>query len=146
LSLNGAYTDAKLDDDTGPLVGGVKGDQLPFTPKLSVGANVDYEWTVGADTNVYVGGSLRYLEDQTGAFDFAYRTANGHQREIPSYEVLDLRAGVIFGRYSIELYAKNLTDSDGRTSTGSLGTYPNGALGTGVIRPRTIGLAFGFGM
>ncbi|HEY4370053.1 MAG TPA: TonB-dependent receptor [Steroidobacteraceae bacterium] len=146
LSLNAAYTDAQLDDDTGPLVGGFKGDKLPFTPKLSVGANVDYEWTVGADTSVYVGGSLRYLEDQTGAFDFDYRTTNGRQREIPSYEVLDLRTGVIFGRYSIELYAKNLTDSDGRTSTGSLGTYPNGALGTGVIRPRTIGLAFGFGM
>jgi iron complex outermembrane receptor protein len=146
LSLNAAYTDTELDDDTGPLVGGMKGDQLPFTPELSVGVNADYEWTVGADATAYVGGSLRYLSDQTGAFDFAFRTANGRQREIPSYEVLDLRTGVSFGRYSIELYAKNVTDSDGRTSTGALGTYPNGALGTGVIRPRTIGLAFGFGI
>jgi hypothetical protein len=146
LSLNAAYTDTELDDDTGPLVGGLKGDQLPFTPEFSVGANVDYEWPVGAEAIAYVGGSLRYLSDQTGAFDFEYRTANGRQREISSYEVLDLRTGVNFGRYSIELYAKNLTDSDGRTSTADLGAYPNGALGTGVIRPRTVGLAFGFGM
>jgi iron complex outermembrane receptor protein len=146
LSLNAAYTDTELDDDTGPLVGGVKGDQLPFTPELSIGASADYEWSVGTDATVYVGASVRYLSDQTGAFDFAYRTANGKQREIPSYEVLDLRTGVLLGRYSIELYAKNVTDSDGRTSTGTLGAYPNGALGTGVIRPRTVGLSFGFGM
>ena len=94
----------------------------------------------------YVGSSLRYLSDQTGEFDFAFRTTNGRQREIASYEVLDLRTGLLFGRYSIELYAKNVTDSDGRTSTGTLDTYPNGALGTGVIRPRTVGLSFGFGM
>ncbi|MDY6947459.1 MAG: TonB-dependent receptor, partial [Pseudomonadota bacterium] len=111
LSLNAAYTDTELDDDTGPLVGGNKADQLPFTPDLSVGVNADYEWTVGADASAYVGGSLRYLSDQSGAFDFDFRTANGRQREIASYEVLDLRTGVLFGRYSIELYAKNVTDS-----------------------------------
>lgn len=146
LSLNAAYTNTELDDDTGPLVGGRKGDQLPFTPELSVGVNADYEWTVGADATAYVGGSLRYLSDQTASFDATYRATNGRQREIPSYEVFDLRTGVIFGRYSIELYAKNVTDSDGKTSTGGLGSYPNGAIVTGVIRPRTIGLAFGFGI
>lgn len=146
MSLNGAYTDAQLEDDTGPLVGGAKGDRLPFTPEYSIGANAEYEWPVGAQATAYVGGGLRYLSEQTGTYDFDFRAANGRQREIPSYEVLDLQAGVTFGRYSIELYAKNLTDSDGRTSTGDLGAYPNGALGTGVIRARTIGLAFGFGM
>ena len=50
-----------------------------------------------------------------------------------------------FGRYTIELYAKNVTDSDGKTSVGTLGTSPNGAIGTGVIRPRTIGLTLGVG-
>jgi outer membrane receptor protein involved in Fe transport len=146
LSLNAAYTDAKLDDDTGPLVGGLKGDQLPFTPDFSVGASADYEWTVAGDATAYVGGSLRWLSDQTGSFDADFRALNGRQREVPSYEVLDLRTGVLFGRYSIELYAKNLTDSDGRTSTGTLGSLPNGAIGTGVIRPRTVGLSFGFGL
>lgn len=146
LSLNAAYTDTELDDDTGPLVGGMKGDQLPFTPEFTLGANADYEWQVGAAATAYVGGSVRYLSDQTGEFDFDFRTTNGRQREIASYEIVDLRTGVTFGRYSIELYAKNVTDSDGRSSTGTLGNYPNGALGTGVIRPRTVGLTFGFGM
>ncbi len=143
VSLNGAYTDAQLKEDTPALSGGLKGDALPYTPEWSLGLNADYEWSVGAQATAYVGGSLRYLTDQTAAYDLAYRTANGRQREIASYEVFDLQAGVDFGRYSIELYAKNLADSDGRTSVSGLGAYPNGAIGTGVIRPRTVGLTFG---
>ena len=92
----------------------------------------------------YVGGSVRYLSDQTASYDAAFRTANGRQREVESYEVLDLQAGVDFGRYSIELYGKNVTDSDGKTSTGALGGMPLGSIGTGVIRPRTFGLTVGF--
>ncbi|HMN46488.1 MAG TPA: TonB-dependent receptor [Povalibacter sp.] len=143
VSLNGAYTDAQLEDDTPALSGGLKGDALPYTPEWSLGLNADYEWSVGSQATAYVGGALRYLSDQTATYDLAYRNANGRQREISSYEVLDLQAGIDFGNYSIELYAKNVTDSDGRTSVGGLGAYPNGAIGTGVIRPRTIGLTFG---
>ena len=145
VSFNGAYTDAKLEDDTPALSGGLKGDALPYTPEWSLGLNADYEWSVGAEATAYVGGAVRYLSDQTASYDLAYRTANGRQREISSYEVLDLQAGIDFGRYSIELYGKNVTDSDGLTSVGGAGTYPNGALGTGVIRPRTLGLTVGFG-
>ena len=104
----------------------------------------EYEWSVGAQAMAYVGGSLRYLSDQTASYDLAFRTANGRQRIVESYEVLDLQAGVDFGRYSIELYGKNLTDSDGKTSTGAIGGVPLGAMPTGVIRPRTYGLTVGF--
>ncbi len=145
LSLNGAYTNAKLKDDTDPLVGGLKGDRLPYTPEWSLGANVDYEWKIRGQATAYVGGALRYLSTQTASYDFAFRTANGRQREIPSYTVVDLQGGVDFGRFSVGLYAKNVTDSDGRTSADTGGGFPNGAVGTGVIRPRTVGLTFGFG-
>jgi outer membrane receptor protein involved in Fe transport len=145
VSFNGAYTDAQLEDDTPAISGGLAGDDLPFTPELSLGLNADYEWSVGAESTAYVGGSLRYLSDQTGTYDLDFREANGRQREISSYEVIDLQAGIDFDRYSLELYARNLTDSDGKTSVGALGTAPNGALGTGVIRPRTFGLTFGMG-
>jgi iron complex outermembrane recepter protein len=144
LSLNGAYTDTELQDDTNTLTGGYSGDELPYTPELSINANADYDWAIGAQATAYVGGSIRYLSDQTAAYNNAFRVANGRQREIESYEVLDLQAGVDFGRYSIELYAKNVTDSDGRTSAAGVGAYPLGAIGTGIIRPRTIGLTFGF--
>ena len=144
VSLNGAITDAELEDDTPALSGGRKGDALPFTPEWSASLNANYEWSVGANATAYVGGSLRWLSDQTGSYDAAFRAANGRQREIEAYEVLDLQAGVDFGRYVIELYAKNLTDSDGKTSSGTVGAVPNGAIATGVIRPRTVGLTVGF--
>lgn len=146
LSANGAYTNARLKDDTSPLVGGLAGDQLPFTPELSLGFNADYRWQVSDKAEAFIGGSVRHLSDQSGGYDTVFRTANGRQRKIDSYEVVDVRAGVDFGRFSVEAYAKNLTDSDGNVSTGALtangfNVLPNGALGVGVIRPRTVGVA-----
>ena len=44
------------------------------------------------------------------------------------------------------LFVKNLNDEIGRTSMfGDVGTFPNDALASGVIRPRTIGLTASFG-
>ncbi len=69
------------------------------------------------------------------------------QRTIPDYAVVDLSAGIDFGQFDLELYVKNLNNSAGRTSTtgttvfGGFPLYPDDAIGTGVIRPRTVGLA-----
>ncbi|MGN6821105.1 MAG: TonB-dependent receptor [Sphingomonas sp.] len=149
-SINGAYTDAKLSGDAPALVGGLKGDRLPYTPKYSVSWNSDYTWGIGGDAKAFIGGSLRFLSKQNAGFDATFRAANGRQRQIPSYATLDLRAGLDFGRFSLEAYARNLTNSEGKTSTGSLTANglpvsPNGALTTGVIRPRVIGLSVSAG-
>ena len=144
VSLNGTLTDTHLKDDTPALSGGKAGDPLPFTPEWSASLNANYEWSVGAQAMAYIGGSLRHLSDQTASYDLAYRTAHGRQRRIESYDVFDLQTGVDFGRWTIELYGKNLTDEDGKTSTGAIGSIPQGALPTGVIRPRTYGLTLGF--
>lgn len=140
FSVNGAYTDAKLKDDTPAQVGGLAGDQLPFTPKFSIGANADYEWALGENSTAFVGASLRSLSKQTATYNLAFRNANGRQRSLPAYEVLDLRAGVDFGKFSLEAYVKNLTDSDGKTSFEAPGNSPLGAAVTGMIRPRTMGV------
>lgn len=146
LSLNGAYTNAKLKDDAGPLVGGMAGDRLPFTPKLTLGFNADYRWQVSDTMEAFVGGSVRHVSSQSAAFDADFRTANGRQREAEDYQVVDLRAGVDLGRFVIEAYAKNLGDSYGVVSTSAVTAngfdiYPNGAIAAGVIRPRSIGVA-----
>ena len=146
LSLNGAYTDAQLKVSTSPLVGGVKGDKLPFSPKYSLGLNTDYRWAMGATREAFVGGSLRHVSTQSGAFDATFRTANGRQRELPSYDVIDLQLGLDFGKFSIEAFAKNLGNGKGETSTSAVkangfNLYPNGAIATGVIAPRSIGLS-----
>jgi outer membrane receptor protein involved in Fe transport len=146
LSANGAYSNARLDGTTSPIVGGVSGDKLPFSPKLSLGLNADYRWPAGSVGTAYVGGSVRHLSDQAGGFDNTYRTANGKQRELAAYSVIDAHAGLEMGSWSLDAYVKNLNNSDAKTSTSGLkangaNIYPNGAMMTGVITPRTIGLS-----
>ena len=146
LSLNGAYTNARLTADTPPEVGGLKGDKLPFTPRLSVALNGDYHWRVSSGVRAHLGASLRHLSGQTGPYDLAFVTTYGEQRHIRPYSVLDLNAGVDFGRFDLEAYVKNLGNSRGITSIEGTATpiFPNGAIGTGIIRPRTVGVSLGF--
>ena len=146
LSANGAYNNARLDGTTSPLVGGVTGDKLPFSPKLSVAVNGDYRWPTGGGATAYVGGSARHISTRSGAFDNTYRTANGKQRELPAYSVVDVHGGLELGKWTFDAYVKNLNNSDGKTSTGGVrangsNLNPNGAIGTGVITPRTIGVS-----
>lgn len=146
LSVNGAYTHARLSTDTSALVGGKAGDALPFTPTYTINLNGDYGWDIGRTAKPFVGASARFLSKIPGAFDNTYRTANGRQRYLPSYVAVDFHAGVELGKYSIEVYAKNVGNAEGKTSTGAVtangaNVNPNGAIATGIIRPRTIGLA-----
>jgi iron complex outermembrane recepter protein len=147
LSLNGAYTNARLTEDTE--IGGLDGDRLPFTPKFAASLLVDYSFPVSDTAEAHVGGALRHLSSQTAGFDEAYRLANGHQRIVDGYDVVDLSAGIDFGRFNVDVYVRNLTNSTGRTSItgttvfGAFPIYPGGAIATGVIRPRTFGLTLG---
>jgi len=144
LSANGTWNKARLDDATDPIVGGFKGDRLPFSPKYTAALLADYRWTIGDTTPAFAGASVRRMAGQYGAFDYDYRTANGRQREIPSYNVVDAYAGLELGNWTVEVFGKNLGNSDGRlstTSTTANGMFvsPNGAMLTGVIAPRTVG-------
>jgi outer membrane receptor protein involved in Fe transport len=140
LSVNGAYTDAQLTQDTHAIVGGRDGDPLPYVPEWSLGANADYEWSVG-NARAYVGGGLAFTGERTVQFNS--RAADGSIRKADSFVNLDLRAGAYFGRWSVEVFGKNLTNDLGVTSIGAAGTLPNGALGLGLTRPRTIGVSIG---
>ena len=145
MSINGAWTDARLRENTDPIIGGRDGDRLPFTPKYAVSMNSDYDWKIGASTTAFAGGSVRFLGDQAGPFSPTQLALTGRQYRIPSYTVVDLRAGVDFGRFSLELYAKNLTDQRGKTNVSGEGNTPFGGVRTGVIRPRTFGVTLGAG-
>ncbi len=145
LSANGAYTNARLKQTTSLYVGGFAGDQLPYSPKVSIGVDGSYEFVLTGETKAYFGASLRSLSRQTGTYDYGFYTTYGRQRRIPAYEVVDLRAGLHLGRFELEAYAKNLTNALGYTYTSTTfptpSTLPNGALSAGVIRPRTAGIA-----
>lgn len=91
------------------------------------------------NSRAYVGGSLGYTGDRP--VEFNNRAADGSIRVADGYVTLNLRAGVYHGRWSVELYGKNLTNDLGVTSISTPGFLPNGALALGLTRPRTIGLS-----
>src|SRR5690606_25299514 len=68
LSLNGAWIDTELTQDTDPIVGGVSGDSLPWTPELSATFAADYEWQVAGDVTAWVGGDVSYTGTRTADF------------------------------------------------------------------------------
>jgi iron complex outermembrane receptor protein len=145
LTFSGAYTDAELTEDTDPLVGGFDGDQLPFVPEWALALGGDYEWSAFGDATAYVGGLVAYTGDRLA--DFGNRVdpldPTSARREADAYTTLDLRTGVIWDNWSLELYGKNVTNEDGITDIIAPGIYPNGAGAVSIIRPRTIGLALG---
>jgi iron complex outermembrane recepter protein len=143
LSLNGAYTDAYLTEDTDPiLVGGVDGDPLPYVPDWTFGLMADYDWVVGGEWTMYVGGILAYTDER--AYGFDDRTADGGLNTVDDYMTLNLRAAAYVGRWTFELYGKNLTDEMGIAAVDATGlNLPNGAYGLSLIRPRTIGVSVG---
>ena len=134
------------------IVSGFDGDQLPFTPKFSAGLNGDYSWPLSDTIGATVGASLRHVSSQTAGYDPDFVEATGHQRKIDGYQVIDLRAGLDFGKFAIDAYVRNLGNSAGRTSTNGTTVFgpfplnPDGAMNTGVIRPRTIGLSLTAGI
>jgi iron complex outermembrane recepter protein len=140
LSLTGAYTDATLTEDADPiLVGGREGDHLPYTPKTSYSASADYEWPLADGRSAYLGASFCHLDDVPAAFSAAYVAEFGSQRYLPSYDMVDVRAGWDLGTVSVELFGRNLTNDEGKTSDAG-GNTPNGAISTGVIRPLSYGV------
>jgi iron complex outermembrane receptor protein len=83
----------------------IKGNSLPLTPKWQVSANGDYEASISGGLKAFIGTSAVYHSRTTPAF------VSG-RFDIPSYVVLDLRAGLETqsGRYRLEAWGKNVTN------------------------------------
>jgi len=145
LTFSGASTAAEITEDTDPAVGGLDGDRLPFVPEWTVALGGDYEWSAFGDATAYVGGQVAYTGNRLA--DFGNRVdpldPTSARREADDYTTLDLRTGVLWDNWSLELYGKNVTDEEGFTDIIAPASFPNGAAAVSLIRPRTIGLALG---
>jgi outer membrane receptor protein involved in Fe transport len=137
LGLLGAYTNAHLTSDA-PGLGAFNGDKLPYVPNLSTTFNADYRWPAFGDFAAYVGGSETYTGTRYTAFSPSVSVVEPHVK-LPVYSTLQLRAGLDNGRYNIQLYGNNLTNSHGIQDYNNSG----GANQTGLasfIQPRTLGI------
>jgi outer membrane receptor protein involved in Fe transport len=135
LHGNAAYTDATLRADL-PAGGGsvgFAGDRLPSTPKWAGMVGADYSIPIGGAWSAELGADWRYVGKREGYFP----NAAGQPRYVlPHYDVIDLRAGVRRGAWSIMAYVKNVGDKDGQVAAYQLGPSTR----VSVIRPRTYGL------
>jgi outer membrane receptor protein involved in Fe transport len=143
FTLTGAYVDAYL---TSPAIdaGGKDGDQLPFVPKWSTSLNGAYTWRAFGDYSAFAGATWSYIGSRFNDFSaLPGATFEPEPRpELPSYNTVGLRAGLENGRWTFELYGKNLGDTRSIAYYSNSGS-PNYGGAIGYLQPRTIGLLVG---
>lgn len=131
----------KVDPATAPTFGARVGSLLTQTPRFSGSVQANWLRPLVNDWNYGLGAALRLESSRITATNyFTPQEAPGaglYYRE-PSFGALDLNAFVSNNRYTVRLYAKNISD------TRSYNTYAtiNGPQIEGIlIQPRTIGVS-----
>ena len=136
LLLNAAYTDARLTADTTPSFGGHDGDRLPLSPFFSGTVGADYERPLGTDVSGFGGIDWHYNGSRLAPFNFG-----GPRADLPSYSMVDLRAGVKVRAYTFTAYVKNAGNVRAINTVGTETTLQGqAALSANIAIPRTIGL------
>ena len=136
LMLNAAYTDARLTEDTTPSFGGHNGDRLPLSPFFSGTVGAEYERPLGADVSGFGGIDWHYNGSRLAPFNFG-----GPRADLPSYSMVDLRAGVKLHTYTFTAYVKNAGNVRAINTVGTETTLQGqAALDANIAIPRTIGL------
>jgi outer membrane receptor protein involved in Fe transport len=140
FTLTGAYVDAYL-TSAATQAGGSEGDQLPYVPKFSTSLDGAYTWRAFGDFNGFAGATWNYTGSRFNDFSTTL-TAAGFQPnprpDLPSYNTVNLRAGLESGRWTFELYGKNVGDTRGIAYYVNGGT-PNYGGALNYIQPRTLG-------
>jgi outer membrane receptor protein involved in Fe transport len=143
LYANGAYVDAELTDDA-ILAGGLKGDRLPYNPKWQSTIGAEYEHPLSASVTGRAGISWHYTGSRFSDFNPppAPDVPAAPQHKLDSFSQIDAHAGVDVGKFRIDAFVRNLTDSQAIVNIGAFGAF-NGDLAAAVIMPRTFGLSLG---
>jgi iron complex outermembrane recepter protein len=118
--------------------GNFKGSALPYTPKFSANADVQYEFDVSASNKAFLGGTLLYQGSQNTTFHNALLPADDF--DIKGYATLDLRAGLSGpdDRWKATIFGRNVT---GKNYTTAVSTYLDTLLRY-KGRPATFGISF----
>jgi len=131
--------DAKLVDDNVHL-GGVAGERLPDTARVSAALQLDRDFSVHGK-QAYVGATLRHTGERFNAF--AKPPANPLYR-MPAYSTVDLRGGVELGKASIGFYLRNLLDRRGQSSADTTLSALGAPARVNIVAPRTLGIQFNY--
>ena len=110
------------------------GQAFPLVPKVQGSLDAQYRWSIGGGAKAFLGGNLAVQGKTYSGF-----IPNDNEK-VPSYTLLDLRAGVEKDGWRLSVWGRNVTDSWYWTSA----TRINDALVRQTGMPRTIGATIGF--
>jgi len=138
FTLTGAYVDAYLTEDALG-AGGHEGDQLPYVPKWSTSLDGAYTWHAFGNFSAFTGATWSYIGSRFNDFGLVPNsTVPSARGELPSYNTVNLRAGLNDPRWSFELYVKNVGDERGIVYYANQGA-PNLGGSIALSQPRTVG-------
>ena len=113
---------------------GASGNRLPGSSRWSVSVSVEQEFPLPDSTIGFVGAAANYVGDRVGNFQGA-----GVERQLyPSYTRADLRAGVRYNAWTVNLYANNIANVRGELGGGLDAAAPYSFT---FIQPRTLGVS-----
>ncbi|MFC4309497.1 TonB-dependent receptor [Steroidobacter flavus] len=104
FGLSGAYTDATILSGAAAL-GGLNGDRISYIPKWSGALMADYRFDVFSDWEMQLNGGYRYSGSR-----FSTLEHNATAQEAEAYGIVDATVALTNQRWSVQLFAKNLTD------------------------------------
>jgi outer membrane receptor protein involved in Fe transport len=140
LRLNAAvaYSDSNIDSDFPGLtpIGtptNLQDETFEFTPRVAAVAGFEYQHAAGGAMQWFVGIDAKYQSDSHAGY------GGLELFELPSYTLLDARFGLRSsdGRWSGQLWGRNLTDEYYVTNANYLGDFTYRLTG----RPRTYGVS-----
>lgn len=138
LGLTAAYTDAALTADVPSPGTGKDGDQLPRIPKFSGAATADYSFPLRGAWTGSIGAGYRYVTSRLSDLESSPTAVIAK-----AYGALDLNAAASIDKWTIRLYARNVTDKHAVLSNGLVSNALNQPQFVQAIpvEPRTVGLA-----
>ncbi len=135
LTFGGTYNEAELDTpvlDSATLGVIPAGNKLLLVPEVTFNASLAYTRPVSSTLNGWVRATWQYTGSRYG--DLA------NTQELDAYNILNARIGVEADKWSVYLFADNLTDELAVYAPGTQGT-----LDTIIVnQPRTIGLKLSY--
>jgi iron complex outermembrane receptor protein len=137
LDFNGAYTDARLTAATPASVGGEPGDRLPGVARWGMSAGAEYKKPLFTSYQGFVAVDSRFTGNRYSDF-----VVGSPRQDIPSFNIVDLRAGLEAAHWSVTLYAKNVANKIAiNYVTAETLAGGNGPQDASLYPPRTIGLS-----
>ncbi|NIJ35840.1 outer membrane receptor protein involved in Fe transport [Sphingopyxis panaciterrae] len=131
-TANLGYTNSRLaevDPGVTAYIGAVAGDPIPQTSPWTASATLDQLIPLGGDLQGQLGATFRYQSRRFTSFPGSISDPN---MRLPGRTTFDLRAGLSYRNYQLQLRAENITDRKG------IANYLPGAPASSyLMRPRS---------